>query len=371
MWSRAVVEVDLEAVKQNVRSVRQLVGDRRCVWPAVKANAYGHGAIPVSKACIAAGADGLCVATIEEAIELRMAGFQVPILVLGCITTTEASSAVKYDIQTALCNIELAHELSRIASLSRINAAVHIKMDTGMGRIGLQQDDLFEFVEKVSALPGLSIKGLFTHFPTADETDRTFTLNQIQVLVAAAKRLSLHGIAIPMLHAANSAGILGYPEGYLDGVRPGIMIYGQYPSTATPKTVTLKPTFTLKSRIAFIKHVPPNTSVSYGRTHITKSQSVIATVPIGYGDGYPRALSNKGKVVVRGKCAPIAGRICMDQLMIDTTAIPDAQIGDEVALYGGGYEYLDTGLIAEELGTISYELFCNISSRVPRIYINE
>jgi len=371
MWSRAVVEVDLEAVRQNICSVRWLVGSQRRVWPAVKANAYGHGAIPVGSACIQAGADGLCVATIQEAIELRQAGLQLPILVLGCITISEAAEAVRLGIQVTLCDLELAQELSRIASLEDTTARVHIKMDTGMGRIGLHSSDILEFAERVSNMPGLAIEGLFTHFPTADEEERAFTLNQIQTLKSAANHLYESKIPIPMVHAANSAGILAYPEGYLDGVRPGIMIYGQYPSPTIPKTVPLKQTFTLKSRIAFIKRVPPNTGVSYGRTHITKSESIIATVPIGYGDGYPRALSNKGRIVIRGKYAPIAGRICMDQLMIDTTNIPDAQVGDEVILYGGGYECLDAGVIAQELNTISYELFCNINARVPRIYINE
>lgn len=371
MWSRAIVEVDLESIRQNFGCVRRLVGNNCRIWPAVKANAYGHGSVPVSIACLEAGADGFCVATLDEAVELRYAGIQTPILILGCISPHEASKAISLGIQLTLCNIESAEELSNLAVLNKTPVRVHIKMDTGMGRIGIQQKDILEYSKRIAGLPGICIEGLFTHFPTADEEDRSFTLSQIEMLKTAASHLSKSGIVIPMVHAANSAGILGYPEGYLNGVRPGIMIYGQYPSNTTPRTVSLSQTLTLKSRIAFIKQVPPNTSISYGRTHITKSNSIIATVPIGYGDGYPRALSNTGKAAVGGQCVPIAGRICMDQLMLDITNIPHTKVGEEVCLYGGGYDYLDIGVIAEDLGTISYELFCNISNRVPRTYINE
>lgn len=371
MWNRAVVEIDLEAIRNNIRSVRYLAGNKRGIWAAVKANAYGHGAIPVSRACIEAGVNGLCVATIEEACELRQAGFELPVLILGCISTADAGDAINMGLHCTLCDIHLASELSKVAVSTGKIASVHLKIDTGMGRIGVFEQEMLDFAQAVSMLPGMHITGLFTHFPSADEIDRTFTLNQIRMLRGVAQSLEDAGIQVPIVHAANSAGILGYPESYFDAVRPGIMIYGQYPSVHTPKTVELAKTFTLKSRIAFLKNVDANTYISYGRTHTTKCKSKIATVSIGYGDGYPRALSNKGYAVVRGEQVPIVGRICMDQLMLDVTNVSEVHTGDEVILYGGGYDSLDAGLIADKLGTISYELFCNVSSRVPRIYINE
>lgn len=371
MWNRTAVIINLDAVRSNIKSVRSLVGNTRHVWPAVKANAYGHGVIPVSQACIQAGADGLCVATINEAAQLIDAGINLPILELGCLSVSEAEAAVKLGIRVTLCDINLATELSKAADALGKKISVHLKVDTGMGRIGLRENEIYDFALKVSQLPGLILEGLFTHFPTADEEDRTFTQMQIDELSRISVELRSKGLNIPMVHAANSAGILAFKDSYFDGVRPGIMIYGQYPSPQTPKTVALQPAFTLKSRISFLKRVPAKTSVSYGRTHFTHRESLIATVPVGYGDGYPRALSNRGFVAVKGLKAPIVGRICMDQLMIDVTDVHGVHMGEEVILYGGGYEYLDVGKIASELDTISYELFCNVSSRVPRVYVHE
>jgi len=374
-----VAEVDLSAIRDNIKAVRARVGSRVKIIPAVKANAYGHGAVPVSRACLDAGADILGVACIEEAIELREAAIDAPTLILGCSETSTAGAIVEHQVAAACCDLPFAQALSKSAEKQARTASVHIKVDTGMGRIGVEPEEAIDFVRAVAALPNLSVDGIFTHFPSADEPDRSFTLSQIATfrkIIGGLKRPHDRPGDIPrtivrfLAHASNSAGILAYPEADFDAVRPGIMIYGCYPSKDVPRTIPIREALTLKTRIVFLKEAPAGTTISYSRTHSLKRRSLVATLPIGYGDGYSRLLSNQGEAAVRGARVPVIGRVCMDQTMIDVTDVPGVTVGDEVVLYGGGFDCLSVTIIADKIGTISYEVLCNISPRVPRVYLN-
>ncbi|MEN6356435.1 MAG: alanine racemase [Armatimonadota bacterium] len=371
MSSLTHAEVDLSAIRDNIKAIRARVGERVKIMPAVKANGYGHGAIQVSRACMQAGADALCVSCVEEGIELRDAGLDAPILILGCSLHDAAEPIVEYGISTALCDLNFAKALSSASAKIGKKASVHIKVDTGMGRIGVRPDEVVDLVKAAASLPGIKIDGMFTHFPCSDETDRSFTLSQIETFRQTAIRLKHIGIEIPLLHTSNSAAILAYPEAYFNAVRPGIMVYGYYPSNEVVKSIPIREALTLKSRIVFLKEAERGTSISYGRTHILKRRSKIATVPIGYGDGYCRYFSNKAEAAINGVRVPLIGRVCMDQCMFDVTDVPDVSVGDEVVFYGGGYDYLSVARIADMIGTISYEVLCDIGQRVPRVYLNE
>ncbi len=361
-------EVDLSAIRDNIRAIRARVGPRVKIIPAVKADAYGHGAVPVSRACLEAGVDGLGVACIEEAIELRRAGVTAPILILGCSEPDASEAIVQQAVAQTCCTLNCATALSQAATRLGKTVSVHIKVDTGMGRIGVQPEEAVAFTRKLMDLPGISVEGVFTHFPTSDEPDRTFTLGQISTFGKVVRGMRRLGLSRLIAHASNSGGILAYPEADLDAVRPGIMIYGHYPSAEVVKSIPIREALTLKSRIVFLKASQPGTSISYGRTHVLKRPSLVATLPIGYGDGYSRHLSNRGEAAVRGVRVPVIGRVCMDQIMLDVTDVPGVEVGDEVVLYGGGYDYLSVTNIARKLGTISYEVLCNIGRRVPRVY---
>jgi len=362
-------EIDLSAVRENLRAIRARVGSCVRIMPAVKADAYGHGAVEVSRACVEAGADALCVACVEEAIELREAGVEAEILVLGCSSLEAVGPTLDYRLTSAVCDMSFATALSDAAVLRGINARVHVKVDTGMGRIGVGPDEAVDFIKGVAALPGLDLTGVFTHFASSDEADRSFTASQISLFRQAASGVASLGSS-PIFHASNSAAILQWPEADFDGVRPGLTVYGLYPACGPGRGIEVREVLTLKTRVVFMKTVPSGTPISYGRTHIVRRPSRIATLPVGYADGYSRALSNRGEAAVRGVGVPVIGRVCMDQIMIDVTDVPDAQVGDEVVLYGGGFDYLGVGNIAARIGTIPYEVLCAISKRVPRIYQN-
>jgi alanine racemase len=374
-------EIDLSAIRHNIKAIRARVGSKVKIMPAVKANGYGHGAVEVSRAVLQAGAEALSVATPEEGIELREAGFDVPILILGCSTPDAAADIVRCDLASTVCDLTYARALSE-AAVNRANrpkrgssqrphtASVHVKVDTGMGRIGVRPDQALDFIRELRSLPGISVDGVFTHFPSADEPDRSFTLSQIATFSKVLDALKRHGTSVPLAHASNSGGVLGYPQADYDAVRPGIMIYGSYPSLLVVRSISVRQAMTLKTRIVFLKDVDAGTTVSYGRTHTLKRRSKVATLPIGYADGYQRALSNRGEAAVRGVRVPVIGRVCMDQIMIDVTDVPGVQTGDEVILMGGGYDYLSANNVATKAGTIAEETYCAVSSRVPRVYIN-
>ncbi len=365
-----VAEVDLSAISDNIRGIRSRVGDGVKIMPAVKANAYGHGAVEVSKACLAAGADVLCVAMLEEAVGLRVAEIKAPMLVMGVSTVDCAGDLVKHDVQAAVCDLAFAKALSDAAKKQNKMARAHLKVDTGMGRIGVSPDEAIELARAVASLPNLKLQAIFTHFPSADD-DSELTREQIFTMGRLRTDLADAGMRVPMLHMSNSAAILARPEADFDAVRPGIMIYGHYPSPSSPRSVLIREALTLKTRIVFLKECAAGTRTSYGGTHTLRRRSKVATIPIGYGDGYPRALSNTGEAAVNGVRVPVIGRVCMDQVMLDVTNVPGVSVGDEVILYGGGFDYLSVSAIAEKLGTISYELLCDIGRRVPRVYINK
>ena len=314
-------EVDLSAIRDNIRAIRRRVGDGVRIMPAVKANGYGHGAVRVSQACLDAGADVLCVACVEEGSELRAAGIDAPLLILGCAVPDAAEDAVRLDMTTAVCEMNLARALSRAAVNQGKRALVHIKIDTGMGRIGIRPEDAVEFARAVGALSGISVDGLFTHFPSSDEADKAFTHRQIDRFTSTVASVRAAGVEVPIAHASNSGGILAFPEADFDAVRPGIMIYGCYPSDEVERSIAIREALTFKTRIVFVKEVEPGATVSYGRTFVASRPSVIATLPVGYADGYSRLLSNEGEAAVRGTRVPIVGRVCMDQILIDVTDV--------------------------------------------------
>ena len=363
-----IAEIDLDAIAFNFGQIRKLVGPDIKICPAVKADGYGHGAVEVSRTVLEAGAEMLGVATIEEADELRRAGIRAPILLLGCILPDQIPEAVRYDLTVAVCDHSSAAALSHEAQAADRRVKVHIKVDTGMGRIGVQPEEAVALALDASKMPGLEIEGIFTHFPCADE-DLGFTYQQIMEFQETCRAIEDAGVHIPLRHAANSGAILNVPESYLDMVRPGIMLYGLYDSTSR---IELRQSMTLKTRIVFIKELPPGKTVSYGRTFTTAQRTLVATIPIGYADGYNRLLSNRASALVRGKRVPVIGRVCMDQTMLDVTDVPGVSPGDEVVLYGKhGNECIRIEEIAALLGTISYEVVCAVGKRVPRVYMRK
>jgi alanine racemase len=367
-----VAIIDLDSIAHNYNQVKKLVGSNVYICPAVKADAYGHGAVEVSSTLIKCGAYMLSVATPEEAIELRDAGITNPILLLQTILIEQIPEMVEYDITAAVCALEIAEKLSDYAMRHGKKIKVHLKVDTGMGRIGVFADESLEFAKRIVQMKGLDLEGIFTHLPSADEDDLTYTSLQFAQFKSVCDDISNNGIDIPIKHVSNSAAIMNVSNSYFNMVRPGIMLYGHCDFTPKCSNIELRPALTLKSKVVFLKTLPAGQPVSYNRTYTTQKETLIATVPIGYADGYSRGLSNNGYALIHGVRVPIIGRICMDQLMLDITSVGDAAIGDEVVFYGKqGNETIYVDDAAKSLGTISYELLCNISKRVPRIYVNE
>ncbi|MBO4779862.1 MAG: alanine racemase, partial [Selenomonadaceae bacterium] len=331
----------------------------------VKANAYGHGAVEVSKVAVECGADFLAVATVEEGLELRRAGFKLPILILGLIPQAAVNYAVENDLTQTVTDFKLAEKISEVAANLGKGAKVHLKIETGMGRIGIAPDKAIELAVKISRLPNVELEGLFSHFADADSPDRTFTNHQIEVFKSTADKIRSTGINIKICHLAESAAILDIPEAHFDMVRAGIISYGLYPSADVRRTIELKPAMKLVTKIVYLKKISAGVSIGYGREFIAERDSLIATLPLGYADGYIRAYKNF-HVDIRGQLAPIAGRVCMDQTMIDVTDIDGVKIGDEVVLFGSDLISVDDA--ARHLNTINYEITCLVSARVPRVF---
>ena len=357
--------IDLAAIAENVSRIRKRIGPKRELMAIVKADAYGHGAAKVGVSSLNSGATCLGVAIPEEGGELRSAGVEAPILVLGLIQSDKARKSLEFRLEQTICTLELAEALNQIAGTSSRRIKVHVKVDTGMGRIGIAPCHVLEFVRKVSQFPNLELEGVYSHLPSADEKDKTYTKRQIGIFQELLREMEHAGFKVPRKHIANSACVLDLPESYFDLVRPGIMIYGLYPSKDVSRELLLKPAMTLKTNISYIKRVPSGTPISYGSTYRTKKESLIATLPVGYADGYNRLLSNRGAVRIRGQYAPVVGRICMDMCMVDVTDLVDVCVGDEVVLFG---KDPTADEIAEKIGTISYEVLCTLGKRVPRIY---
>lgn len=365
------LEVDLDAIAHNVRIIKQVVGKNTQIIAVVKANAYGHGAVEVSETLLENGVTMLGVGVIEEGIVLREAGIKAPILICGLTMNDQIEPLVMYNLTATVCQLKTIQILSRIASKNKKRARVHIKIDTGMGRLGIPTTDTLNFVKKISQMKNIEIEGIFTHFVAANEEDGNYTRRQFEKYEKALLELERERINIPLKHVANSAAILNSPSFHLNAVRPGIIIYGLFPWPETKRTVQLRPAAEFKTKIVFLKEVPAGKSIGYGRTYTTTKPTRIATLPVGYADGYSWLLSNNGEVLVRGERAPIIGKICMDLCMIDVTHIGGVQIGDEVVLWGKqGSRMVSVQEIAQRTGNIVYEVICMVDKeRVPKVFI--
>ena len=361
--------IDLDALAHNYQEVRRRAQGRK-VLAVVKAQAYGHGAIRVAKHLLGLGADTLGVALVEEGKELREAGIDAPILVMGAVVPGQAEALVALRLTPVVFAPEMARALSNAARTQKTQVPVHVKIDTGMGRIGIAPEDAPAFIRELQHLEGLTVQGLMTHFAEADLRDKKFASMQMDRFGTLLKELDAQGAAIPLRHAANSAALLDYQQALFTMARPGLMLYGYNPLEGKASGEALLPVLSLVTRIVFLKKVPAGVPISYGRTFVTRRESLIATVPIGYADGYSRGLSNKGEALVRGVRVRVAGRVCMDMCMLDVTGVPGVCEGDEVVLIGKqGNDRITAGDIAEKTGTIPYEVLCGISRRVPRVYV--
>lgn len=366
-------EIDLDAIKYNIDSIERRVDTKELI-AVVKADAYGHGALDVSKTLVENGATKLAVAVITEAMELRHGNINTPIMILGYTPLEFAADLINYDIEQTIFDLEYATKLSEIALNLGKKAKVHVALDTGMGRIGfLINDNSLNEILKISSLKGLEVVGIFTHFATADESDKNYSNKQYKKFTDFNEKLVSKGVNIPLKHVSNSGAIIDMPNTYLDGVRAGIVLYGYYPSEDVLKqNLDLKKAITIKTQVAHVKILDKNEYVSYGRKFKTERKSIIATLPIGYADGYSRALTGKAKVIINGKFAPVVGTICMDQCMIDVTDIGDVHVGDEVIVLGKDKDLkFDADDMAKAMGTINYEVLCMIKQRIPRVYIED
>jgi alanine racemase len=366
-------EVDLDAIAYNVQNIKKITGNKEII-AVVKADGYGHGAIDIVPVLLENGVSKLAVAVITEAIELRKNNINASIMILGHTDLTYAEDLVKYDIEQTVYDLEYAKELSKIAQRDNKRAKIHIALDTGMGRIGfIPNEKSLSEVNEIAKLKGIIIEGIFTHFAAADEIDKEYTFMQFSKFKDFNEKLKSIGVDIPMKHCSNSGAIIDLPETYLDAVRAGIILYGYYPSNEVDKErLPLKPALTLKTKVVHIKELEKDNYISYGRTFKTERKSIIATLPIGYADGYSRLLSGKVKVIINGKLAKVVGRICMDQCMIDVTDIPNIKVSDEVILLGqSGDIKFNADDIANILGTINYEVICMLRQRIPRVYFKD
>ena len=372
-------EVDLQAIAHNTRELRRITKPEARLMSAVKANAYGHGMIEVANTVLQSGADELGVARIEEGIQLREAGIDAPVLIFGYTPSSMNEKLIEFNLRPTVFSYPVAEALSKIAVKNSKNIDIHLKIDTGMGRLGMLPDsisptkklEIINDAKKISKLPGIEIEGVYTHFATADILDKIYAKRQFDIFVEFLNQLHQEGIEVPVKHAANSAAVIDMPETHLDMVRAGIAVYGLYPSDEVDKSrISLKPAMEMKARIIHLKKVPSGFKVSYGSTYETTTGTTIATVPVGYGDGYNRLLSSRGSMLVSGQRAPVAGRVCMDLTMIDVGHIPDVSIEDEVVIFGRqGEVCISIDEIATLLQTINYEVVTTVAHRVPRIYL--
>lgn len=376
--NRAWAEIDIDAIGNNIASIRRYVSEKTKILGVVKADAYGHGYLEIADTLLKNGADMLAVACIDEAIQLRVCGFKCPILILGTSCEDDVNYLVKNDITPACFSYSFARIMSDAAVKYNKVAKIHIKIDTGMGRIGYRfcedgdaNNKTVDEIMKISMLPNIEIDGMFMHFSVADENDDEYTNLQFERFMNLSDTLEKKGLYIPTKHCANSAALIRFPGMHLDMVRPGIILYGHKPSGFVDcSELSLKPAMTFKTKITNIKTVEKGASISYGRKFIAQRTSKIATIPVGYADGYSRGLSGRAHVIVGGKLCNLVGNICMDQCMIDVTDVNNISIGDEVILFGkDGCAEVAVEELAEKMGTINYEILCMVGKRIPRIYI--
>jgi alanine racemase len=358
-------EIDLDALAHNVRALTAKAAPAR-LYAIVKANAYGHGAISCGAAAIAAGAEGLGVACVDEGEELRAGGVTAPILIVGHTPASEAERTVDLALTPTVCSMQTLLGLSRFATARGVTQKVHVELESGLNRNGLPPDELVAFAEAARALPGIEVEGIYTHFAAAEEGDQTFTRAQHRALLDVSQRLPW----IPLRHCSATASTLDAPDMTMDAVRAGIGVYGYHPAPDCGRDVELRPVMTLKSRVARLADVAPGGTVGYGRSWTAERASKIALVMCGYADGLRRSLSSRAQVLVRGRRAPIAGRIAMDMCMVDVTDVAGVAVDDEVVIMGAqGGERIDADELAELAGTISWEILAGVSARVPRLYI--
>jgi len=363
--------IDHEALRSNLRQIRDKVGSCVKILCMVKANGYGHGATEISPTLARAGADAFGVATLEEAVQLREAGIQAALIVLAGVFPAQLDTFVEYKLTPVVHDLISLKALDRESSRRQVELGVHLKIDTGMGRLGFLAAEADQWIAAIKQAESLHIQGVFSHFSHAESVQGDYTQKQLEIFKRVLGQLRSAGVIPDLVHLANSAATITLPAAYFDMVRPGLMLYGVYPSPNMKEQINLKPVLSWKTKILQLKNVPSGTSVSYGQTYVTERESLIATLPIGYADGYPRFLSNRGEALVRGQRARIAGRVCMDLTMIDVTDIRNVRQGDEVVLLGrqGGAE-ISADEIAAWANTISYEILTSIGTRVPRIHYN-
>lgn len=372
-YSRIYAEINLDAVVYNLEQMKKNIRRDTKIIAVVKTDGYGHGAVPIAKEVESLPyLFGFATATVEEAVILRMAGITKPVLILGFTFPDAYESIVKYDLRPAVFKMDMAGALSKEAVRQKKTVRFHIKIDTGMGRIGLRPSvEALSLIQEIAKLPNVELEGIFTHFAKADMTDKEPTIEQIHKFNSFTDELLNAGVMFPIHHCSNSAGIVEIPDANMDMVRAGIILYGLWPSEEVRKDrIRLLPVLSLKSHIAYIKEIEAGDTVSYGGVYKADGTRRVATIPVGYGDGYPRSLSGKGTILIHGKKAPVLGRICMDQFMVDVTDIPEAEEYMEVTLIGEDH---GVSITMEELGSLSgrfhYELACDIGKRVPRIYM--
>lgn len=365
----AWAEINLQALRHNYREIKKQLAEGVKLCAVIKADAYGHGASVAARVAVEEGASYLAVAALSEAIELRRAGFTTPILMLGLIDPQDAGVVVDYDITQVVCEMELAKALSQAAQQQGKQVKVHLKVDTGMGRIGVRPEEIGELAARIAKLPQVEIEGMFSHFATADIQDKSYTKAQLAAFQEAVAAVEAAGVKLAIRHIAESAAILEIPEAHFDMVRAGIIQYGLWPSAEVTHPIDLHPVMTLKAKVTWVKTLQPGESVGYGRRFMAQRESRIATLPLGYADGYLRLYTRQGHVLLHGAKAPFAGVGCMDQMMVDVTDIPDVKIGDEVILFGTPELTIDE--VASWGQTINYEVPCLISDRIPRVYVED
>ena len=371
-YHRVEARIDLSAIRENIKTIQALNPPDRKTLLVIKADAYGHGAEVIAEE-MQDLADYFGVAEIDEAVELRKGGVTKPILILGYTDETEYEDLLNYDVTQAVFDVEKAESLSLLAEKMGKKARVHIKVDSGMGRIGFRvTEEEINKAAQLFSLPGLSIEGIFTHFAKADEKDKTSAMEQYRKFSYFVSNLESRGYKLGIRHIDNSAGAMELHSEGFDMMRLGIVIYGLYPSEEVDKSVVIHPAMSLVSHITFIKDVPEGCGISYGHTFVTDRKTRVATVSAGYADGYPRAQSGIGRVLIRGQYAPILGRVCMDQFMVDVTNIEGAEVGDEVTLFGAdGDNRISVEEVAEPAVSFNYELVCNVARRIPRVYVKD
>lgn len=372
-YSRVYAEINLDAIRHNIEQMQQNISKDTQIIGVIKADGYGHGAVPIGRELEQLDVVwGYATATVEEAEILLRNGLKKPILTLGASFPENYESLADKKIRATVFSLNQAQQMEDFAADAGKDFIVHIKIDTGMSRLGFQvSEEAADEIAQISHMPHMVVEGMFTHFARADERDKTMTEEQIEQFCSMKKMLLERGIAVPVIHCSNSAAIIDIPDANMDVVRAGISMYGLWPSNEVKKeNVNLQPVLSLKSQIVFLKELAAGRTISYGATYETKTKQRIATIPVGYGDGYPRSLSNKGYVLIHGKRAPICGRVCMDQFMVDVSHIPEAKEGDEVILVGkDGRESISMEEVGDLSGRFNYEFACDLGKRIPRVYV--